>query len=386
YLYTFLNVSSATWIGLFCTGIVLLPIGIVLHGLAKVLDKDFNSEGLLMIAMANEKFTTQLVLLNTLGRKFALNLDLEKLFAAIYIAVREVLEAEVFFVALYDNRTEEIDWKYSFEVGERLAAKKAKLNDGPTSKAIITGKPFLSQGPASLIPGVVLLGNAAFQVQSVLMVPIFLHERVIGVISVQSYTNNRYGENEVKLLEIIGSQAAMAIHNAQLYEKTLRLSLTDSLTGLDNARSLLEKLQAAIEKAVANGMPLSLVMIDSDSLKIVNDRFGHLVGDQHLLSLSQIIRATVREEDLVVRYAGDEFIVLMENVRQDEAAVLAERVVRAVRDTAHEYAGQEVSITVSAGVASFPKDAFSAETLIKATDRAMYEAKIRGKDQVACFE
>lgn len=333
---------------------------------------------------SHRKQADYLGLLNELGHKFATNLGLEDLFISLYREVRRVMDAEAFFVALYDSSKEEVDLRYIFDDGVRVDSFTYMLNDGPTSRAIKTKAPVLHNVDGRLVPGVTVLGDEAKIVQSLIVVPIVLQERVIGALSAQSYKSNAYTDEHVGLLSIIASQAAIAIDNAQLYEHTLRMALTDSMTGLANARALHSALDEGIQDAMLRSTEMSLIMVDSDSLKRINDSFGHNAGDELICHLADVVRDNVRVGDTVGRYGGDEFVVLLPNTNAQDARVVAHRIIQAVRNKDYNFGQQQVRVTASAGVATYPHDASNAESLIRAADAAMYRAKHAGKDQVVC--
>jgi len=323
-----------------------------------------------------------LTLLNELGRRFASNLSLEDLFSTMYREVRKVMDAEAFFVALYCQEQQEIDLRYIFDQGTRVAPIKYLLNDGPTSRAIKTRQPVLYHADARLIPGVTVIGLDTRVVQSVLVVPILFEDKVMGALSAQSYNGHAYSDEHVRVLSIIASQAAIAIDNAQLYERTLSIAMSDSMTGLANARSLHQFLAEILQKAHAHGQEVSLLMLDSDCLKLINDTFGHLAGDDHIIKLADVMRANIRAGDLVARYGGDEFVVVLPNTATEEACLIGERILSAVRQTRHQSGNISMAVTTSAGVATYPHDATTVDELIRAADVAMYRAKEAGKDRV----
>ncbi|MBT9152922.1 MAG: Phytochrome-like protein cph2 [Firmicutes bacterium] len=333
-----------------------------------------------------KKHTASLELMRHVAARFAANLSLQDLFTSIYTEVQKVMVADVFFVALYDTTAQEVNLACIFEDGEQVSPVRFPLNDGPTSQVIKTNTPFFISLEGTSIPGALHFGNVQRSTASVMMAPIALQAQVLGVLSVQSYGHNSYTEDDLLLLSAIASQAAIAVHNTQLYENALMLATTDSLTGLMNKRAFLATLDAKVAQATANEGLFSLIMIDSDSLKIINDTYGHCAGDEHLCSLADILRAAVREEDLVCRYGGDEFMVLLSDTDADMATTIAKRIVERVRLSVHMVAGKAVHVTASAGVAEFPLHAVDRAHLLFAVDKATREAKELGKNRVSTRE
>jgi diguanylate cyclase (GGDEF)-like protein len=328
---------------------------------------------------SSKRQSEYLELLTEVGQSFASNLSLEDLFSSIYREVRRIMVTDAFFVALYDEESQVVDLRYIFEDGVRLDPIRISLNDGPTSRAIKTRAPVLHNVESTQIPGVNITGKPT---SSTLIVPIILQDKVIGALSAQGFQRDTLDEDDTRILSTIASQAAIALQNAQLYEQTLALALTDSMTGLKNARALHVELEEALKRAKVRDEKLSLIMIDSDSLKSINDRFGHLAGDEHICRLAGIIRERVRTGDVVARYAGDEFMILLPNTPLAEARTIAQRIIQSVRAVEYEALGQTVSVTASAGVAEFPRDADTEEQLIQAADRALYHSKENGKNRM----
>lgn len=165
------------------------------------------------------------------------------------------------------------------------------------------------------------------------------------------------------------------------------LSYVDSLTGVYNRRYLDESLQREIQKAERQGGDLVLLMVDIDDFKIYNDRNGHQMGDQALVQLGEILRSTCRAYDIVTRYGGEEFAVLVTGADRANASGVADRIVSKVR--AAKFSGEESlpsgSLTVSVGMAAYPWDATTPEELLRCADQALYEAKGDGKDTIRVY-
>jgi diguanylate cyclase (GGDEF)-like protein len=227
--------------------------------------------------------------------------------------------------------------------------------------------------------------------QEVLVLPVAVRARRIGVIcaaALRPFSRDaglRYG------LVIAAAQTAVAVEHALQYTRLRRQSLTDALTGLPNARSLRDLLPAMVAGASRAGRHLSLVFLDSDSLKEINDRFGHAAGDRFVVDLVVAMRdgaagvRGLRRGDVLVRYAGgDEFIVLLPDTGAGEALVVAERLRRAI-DRPIRVEDHTLRRTASLGTATYPEDARTPEDLLRCADLAMYEAKRRGKNRVVAY-
>jgi len=219
--------------------------------------------------------------------------------------------------------------------------------------------------------------------KSGLTVPMLVEGHLRGVIRANRMGIAKYTREHLRLAQTIASQAALATAAVQAHEEARRLAITDELTGCFNARYLNERLAPEVERARRHGRPLALLIVDSDSLKAVNDECGHVCGDRLLAELAATIRAQVRSTDIVARYGGDEFVVVAPETDLDAARVTAERIRRAVSEARFATPeGVRLSSTVSVGVAElYPTE--DAGALFGRADRALYAAKRAGKDRVA---
>ena len=263
-----------------------------------------------------------------------------------------------------------------------------KLTEGITGWVARHGENVLSgdinQDPrSSHIPGTVDVFMSA------ILVPLKLEGKVAGVLRLSREGLNRFKDADLQMAELFAHYAVFAIQNARLYAETGRLyremrelSTTDGLTGLHNQRYLSETAPLAVQAARQRGGRLSVLMIDSDCLKQVNDRFGHATGDRFLKELAYVLRRDVRATDTVIRYAGDEFIVLLPDVDALEAQEIAER---CRMDAQRIDLGVDIKLAVSIGVATFPDHADDLEELLRAADQALYCSKGAGRNRTSIF-
>jgi diguanylate cyclase (GGDEF)-like protein len=216
-------------------------------------------------------------------------------------------------------------------------------------------------------------------------VPLVRGGRIIGVIALYGRsTLELFDESDAQTLASFAGQASVAIENVLLHQETQQLSITDGLTGVWNRRYLELSLRKEIERASRFSRPLSVLLVDIDRFKRVNDRFGHQRGDEILVEITRRLIGSIRTQiDFVSRYGGEEFVLVLPETPGDGATVVAEKVRSTVR--AEPFAGEgdpALQVTVSVGVASYPIDGLSAEDLLRAADQAMYRAKRAGRDRV----
>jgi len=192
--------------------------------------------------------------------------------------------------------------------------------------------------------------------------------------------NKRFSEQDLAQIEYLLCTLVYPLRNALHYRDALAAAHRDPLTGIGNRAALEDTLSREVNLALRHNQPLSLLVIDIDWFKQVNDRHGHTVGDAVLRSVAHVIQGVLRSDDLLFRYGGEEFVVLLRGTRQDGAVVLAERVRATVAAAVCACEGKNITVTVSAGVASLRDD--DGNTLFDRADHALYEAKQQGRNRV----
>ena len=215
--------------------------------------------------------------------------------------------------------------------------------------------------------------------RTLVMLPLVAKGETIGLVELYGAGTLRLDEGHVDLARAMANEAAMALANAQLYEATRALADRDPLTGFYNHRYLHERLGEEILRATRARAPLSVLMIDLDDFKLVNDTLGHLFGDEVLRWAAEQIRSALRGSDVAARYGGDEFAILLPDTPADGARRVGERIVEALLDHPYHAEGRgPIAVSASVGVASFPADGLAAQALIAGADAALYRVKGSG--------
>lgn len=225
--------------------------------------------------------------------------------------------------------------------------------------------------------------EAARPVRSLLCVPLLVQNKPVGILRLDSLLPGRFTEEGLRFLRTIGDVAAVALENAQLYDKVEDLAIRDSLTGLFLRRYLMERMAQEVDRHLRGEEEMAFIMFDLDHFKSYNDRFGHPAGDILLKAVAELLKDHFRGPgELVCRYGGEEFCVLMPGSAKKDAAAQAQVLVDRVRKQDIVLRRESTGITVSAGVAGFPADAKTRDELIRRADEALYEAKKKGRDRV----
>jgi diguanylate cyclase (GGDEF)-like protein len=249
------------------------------------------------------------------------------------------------------------------------------------NQAVQSKRPLISpiKGPEDIL----LPLRPDQDVQFFLGVPIVFHDQVTGLIALYNFGTRSFTESDGRVAELFASQVAIALDNSRRVEQMERQAVTDELTGLYNRRAFMPMGEKEVGRARRYHRPLALILFDIDHFKSVNDSHGHLIGDHVLQVLTKLVTRTTRATDIVCRYGGEEFIVLMPEASREEGLAMAERLRQEIsRMTVVTEVGT-LSLTVSLGVAALRTDEDeSFENLIARADRAMYQAKAAGRDTV----
>ncbi len=229
-----------------------------------------------------------------------------------------------------------------------------------------------------------LKDKSSYQIKNIIALPFKSISHTSGLlVGLNKDKKNAFTPFDIQALRILGNPFFLIYDTLLYYERAKKLTITDDLTSLYNFRYLREFLGFEISRSLRYNNPLSVLFIDIDNFKSVNDTRGHLVGSAVLVEIGEIFKSMVRDKDAIVRYGGDEFVIILPETSIEGASVLAKR----IKDKVENYVfkgGDDYSIklTVSIGIATCPKHSSRAEDLIKMADTAMYEAKFDGKNKI----
>jgi diguanylate cyclase (GGDEF)-like protein len=276
---------------------------------------------------------------------------------------------------LYSDTTDSLQCRFATGTDSELIQQLAlRSGQGLSGWVARNRRPLVNARPSADLEA---MGSQAPTVlQSALVCPLIFGERLIGTLAVYHTEASFYREDHRRLLDRVCEQAAAVIHNAVVFEQTQEDSLTDPLTGLPNTRSMFQHLTRELARAERLKAEVSLLVMDLNDFKEINDTCGHHMGDRALREVASVLRSAIRPYDMCVRYAGDEFIVVLSGCGREEAEnkrlelqTTVDRIVFEVRP------GHRMPLTISAGAAVFPHDGDSYESLLAKADSRMYQDK-----------
>jgi len=311
-------------------------------------------------------------------------LNLEEVLLKVVNSIREYFNYSICDILLLDEQNENL----YFAATDGYSAKsrrniRIKLGEGITGRVAVTGKPLV-------VPDVTKFEGyicSTKEVRSEITVPLKAGGEIIGVFNVESRKLSAFDEHDLRLLSILSVPVAIAIQNARLHQKMKNLAITDELTGLYNFRYLKEHLEEEVRRAQRYERSLALIMADIDHFKEYNDTFGHPEGNKALKSVANILKSNVREVDIVGRYGGEEFIIILPEANRKEAQEIAERIrlkveeYKFINNKDKDYPA-ETKLTLSLGVTSCFREVISPQGLIYKADQALYLAKRKGRNRV----
>jgi diguanylate cyclase (GGDEF)-like protein len=221
------------------------------------------------------------------------------------------------------------------------------------------------------------------ETRSAIVIPMTFHGHATGLLVAESTETGFFSQKDEQLLSVVARSAGLALENAELLKRTEELTILDELTESFNYRYFVQKFQEEKRRAVRYHLPLSIIMIDIDWFKKLNDGYGHEAGNAVLRQLAKVIKECIRDVDIFARYGGEEFVVILPQTPLVEARRIGERIRTQVEQTIIDTGSTgKVKITVSIGVSSYPENGRSEEELVTVADQALYKAKGNGKNLV----
>ena len=341
--------------------------------------------GQLGVAIENARLFTEeqrrarhFAFLNNISKMAISSEGAEQMMADIVREIQKNFHYDHIGIGIMDYATKDIEIKAEAGTTSLALGRRIAVGSGVLGKVARSGVSALVQSAdagqlAGLLP----------ESRAVLCLPISYGETLLGVLNVESRVENAFSPQDVLILNTLADLLATALNNSFVFQKLQQQSITDGLTGIKTRRFFWEALSSEWKRASRSGRPFSLVLLDLDKFKEVNDSLGHLEGDLVLARVGRLLEQKCRQSNVVARYGGDEFIILMPETGIEQAQVLAERLRLWL---ATDPMLEEHHITGSFGVASFPVHGFAIEDLIRVADAGMYLSKRAGGNQVSASE
>ncbi len=313
------------------------------------------------------------------------SLNLDSVLQTIMDKMAEYFRPDTWSLLMVDEGKDELYFAIAVgEASETLKSVRLKLGEGIAGWVARHGEPVI-------VPDVYKDPRFAkrideltrWKTRSIVCIPLKSKHRVLGVIQLINVQMGDFDEGEMFFLQALCDYAAIAIDNARAVERIQELTITDDCTGLYNARHLYKTLEAEVYRSARFGYEFTVLFIDLDYFKRVNDSHGHLAGSKLLAEVGFTIKSNLRLIDYAFRYGGDEFVILLPQTNKDSALIVAKRLLEVFRTSAFLRSDNlNLNVRASIGVASYPEDARSAHEIIRQADEMMYVVKNSTRDNV----
>jgi diguanylate cyclase (GGDEF)-like protein len=319
-----------------------------------------------------------------LSRTLSGTLDMEELLRLALHLIGRSLSVDAYALMLLDGTDGRLAIKAAFGLADdRAAGFTLGPGEGISGQVAATGQPLLVPDVSAeprFAERICFPGQGAF-----LCVPLRLKGgRVIGVLNAHKPEAQAFTRGDLDLFQAVAAQVAMALENAQLYERTKELSARDELTGLFNRRTFFETLETEFQRACRYRRAFTVLMLDLDNFKQYNDKHGHLRGDEALREVGRLLLGSTRRADMVARFGGEEFVIILPEIDKRGAAVVAEKIRASLEQ--HAFYRQENQpggrLTLTIGLATYPVDSQEGLALVDLADRALYLGKLEGGNRV----
>ncbi|MGE5111645.1 MAG: diguanylate cyclase [Acidobacteriaceae bacterium] len=334
----------------------------------------------------DSKSQQELAIFHDVAKALTSSLNLDSILQTIMEKISAYFEPDTWSLLMVDEEKEELYFAIAVgDASEALKTVRLKMGEGIAGWVAKHGEPLL-------VPDVYTDPRFAkridemtkWQTHSIICLPLKSKQRVLGVIQLINVDMKHFGDHEVLALNSLADYAAIAIDNARAVERIQELTITDDCTGLYNARHLYKTLEAEVYRSARFGYEFSVLFLDLDHFKRVNDTHGHLIGSKLLAEIGYSIKSHLRLIDYAFRYGGDEFVVLLPQTGKESALVVARRIRDVFRNSLFcREEGLNLNVRASMGVATYPEDAKSAHEIIRQADEMMYMVKNSTRDNIS---
>lgn len=326
---------------------------------------------------AERRRTKQLEAINAVAKKTTRVLDLDELLTIVCRLLMDLFEVDHVAVLLAEGETLRVRAHEGTLTANLAMGSILSPGTGLAARALTSGRSVI-ENDVNNVEGYI----AGFvETQSEMCVPLIIFGEKLGVLALDSAKRNAFDHDDVQPLESVADICAAAIQNAHNFDRMKQLAYVDGLTGIHNRRYFEMRIVEELERAGRFQGRMSIIMVDIDHFKKMNDEFGHLLGDEMLRAVSSILKQQLRKMDMVCRYGGDEFAIVVPETTGESAVRVADKLRRHVET--HFFPGVPRPVTISCGVADYPTHGLTRDEVVAAADSALYMAKQAGRNHVA---
>lgn len=337
-----------------------------------------------------ESRTRSIGMLSVIGREITESLRLNEVVGCVYVRVRDLVSADAFLIGIYRRDTEMIEIPMTMENDTALPPFVWRMDE--TDRLAVWCVRYAREVHTRCAADVLRYVGAKLSplekttsMESIVYLPLQVGGQVVGCMSVQREAAGGFDDVQMDMLRTIAAYAAVAIEHALAHEAAELASLTDPLTRLPNRRAFIETARYQASVAARSGKPLSLAIADIDKFKAFNDEYGHDGGDFVLKEVANLLRERLRQQDVVARWGGEEFVFMLPNTSVDDARHVMEKVRAELAARRFEFNGHRFAITSTFGIAAYDW-AGDLDAALKSADDALYQGKQKGRNQVVVAE
>jgi diguanylate cyclase (GGDEF)-like protein len=332
-----------------------------------------------------KRYLQELHIFHDVAKALTSSLNLDSILQTIMEKMAEYFRPDTWSLLIVDDLADELYFAIAVgDASESLRSLRLKVGEGIAGWVARNGEPLIVPDVASDTRFAKRIDDATrWKTHSILCLPLKSKQRVLGVIQLVNVPMEAFGDEQLFFLQSLCDYAAIAIDNARSVARIEELSITDDCTGLYNARHLYSCLESEVARSVRFGYEFTVLFIDLDHFKLVNDTHGHLSGSRLLHEVGQEIKSNLRLIDTAFRYGGDEFVAVLPQTDRIQALIVAKRLLEMFRASKF-LANQQLDLNVRAsiGMATFPRDGNDGREIIRQADEAMYMVKNTTRDAI----